>query len=248
MEDLIKLLINSDLKLIEKQTGIPYDRMYKWTKGKAKPKIEDYNVLMKYFNGKSSNEKSTNMVEERRAPYNKVPKSNAIKIGEMHFPEDESPYIDLGNDQFLMVVPKIPIRASMGYREHYQDEQYIEENYEKHYFPVTRQYRGKYYAFVADGESMDDGTSEAIIEGSTVTARDIKKDLWKSKFHLHSFKDFVIVMPDAILIKRIIEHNVEEGYIVCHSLNPDKRKFGDFTLHLDECLQIMNIVNVTQPR
>jgi hypothetical protein len=179
---------------------------------------------------------------------NQTLKGNAIVIGEIKIPEDESPYIELGNDQFLMVVPLIPIRASAGYREHYDDENFVNSHYGKHYFPVTRQYRGKYFAFVVDGDSMDDGTSEAIIEGSTVTARDIQRHLWSSKFHLHSFKDFVIVLKDIILVKRIIEHNTTTGTIVCHSLNSDKRRHADFTLHLDECLQILNIVNVTQPR
>lgn len=61
MEDLIKLLIDSNLKLIEKETGIPYDRMYKWVKGKATPKTNDYSILLNYFNekrpksGKTSN-------------------------------------------------------------------------------------------------------------------------------------------------------------------------------------------------
>jgi phage repressor protein C with HTH and peptisase S24 domain len=58
MEELIKLLINSDLKTVAKDTGIPYDRMYKWTKGVSNPKIQDYNLLNEYFlNGKSSIEK-----------------------------------------------------------------------------------------------------------------------------------------------------------------------------------------------
>jgi len=54
MEDLIKLLISSNLKLVEKETGIPYDRMYKWVKGKAAPKTNDYSILLNYFNGLNS--------------------------------------------------------------------------------------------------------------------------------------------------------------------------------------------------
>lgn len=176
------------------------------------------------------------------------PVTNAVAIGEITYSEEASPYIDLGNNQFLMVVPLIPIKASAGYRENFQDENYINTHYDKHYFPVTRQYRGKYFAFVTEGPSMDDGTSEAIIEGSTVTGRDIQKQHWVNKFHMGSFKDYVIVHRDVILVKRIIDHNTEKGTILCNSLNPDKRKYPDFEINLDECLQILNIVNVTQPR
>lgn len=175
-------------------------------------------------------------------------KPNAVAIGEIQTSENESPYIELSNNQFLMVVPLIPIRASAGYRDNFQDENYINTHYDKHYFPVTRQYRGRYFAFVVDGNSMDNGTSEAIIEGSTVTAREIQKQHWRNRFHLNSFKDYVIVHRDVILVKRIIEHDTANGTILCHSLNPDKQKHGDFELNLDECLQILNIVNVTQPR
>jgi len=174
--------------------------------------------------------------------------SNATAIGEIEHPSDGSPYVKLGDNQFLMIVPLIPIKASAGYRENFQDENYVDTHYDKHYFPVTRQYRGKYFAFVVDGDSMDDGTSEAIIEGSTVTAREIKREHWRNRFHLNSFKDYVIVHRDVILVKRIIEHDTESGTILCHSLNDNKKRHPDFVLNLDECLQILNIVNVTQPR
>ncbi|RKD18980.1 hypothetical protein BCY91_13975 [Pelobium manganitolerans] len=59
MTEIIKKLANSDLKLIERETGIPYDRMYKWTKGKSSPKTEDFNTLTQYFGGTFSNKSKT---------------------------------------------------------------------------------------------------------------------------------------------------------------------------------------------
>lgn len=49
MEELIKQLINSNIKLVSRETGIPYARMHKWTKGGGKPKIDDFNTLKEYF-------------------------------------------------------------------------------------------------------------------------------------------------------------------------------------------------------
>jgi transcriptional regulator with XRE-family HTH domain len=177
----------------------------------------------------------------------------AIALGEVVVEENESPYIDMGNGQFLMVVPLIPMKASAGYREHFLEDTYIDSHYDKHYFPVTRQYRGKYFAFVVDGDSMENWTSEdmakqSIPEGSTVTGRDIPKHHWVNKFHLKSFQDYVIVHKDTILVKRITSHDTVNGTITCHSLNPDKVRHADFELNLNDCLQILNIVNVTQPR
>lgn len=51
MEKYINLLRNSKLKLVEKETGIPYDRMYKWVKGLNNPKTEDFETIKKYFDG-----------------------------------------------------------------------------------------------------------------------------------------------------------------------------------------------------
>lgn len=179
------------------------------------------------------------------------PLTNAMSIGQIKEDKQEGRYIELGNDRYLMVVPLIPIRASAGYRENFQDENYVDTNFEKHYFPVTGKYRGNYFAFVVDGDSMDNGVAgEAIRDGSTVTARDIQRHHWRNKFHIKEFPDYVIVHRDVILVKRIIEHDTEKGTITCHSLNPDKTKYGyaDFVLNLDECLQILNIVNVTESR
>jgi hypothetical protein len=182
-----------------------------------------------------------------------VPQSNAVSLGEIQSSDNESPYIDLGNGQFLMVVPLIPIKASAGYRENFQDESYISSHYDKHTFPVARQYRGRYFAFVVDGDSMENWTSEeyarqSIPEGATVTGRDIPRHHWQNKFHLKNFQDYIIVHRDTILVKRILDHDTEKGIITCHSLNPDKKRHPDFDLNLDDCLQILNIVNVTQPR
>lgn len=52
MEELLKLLANSNIKLVSRETGIPYARMHKWTKGGGKPKIDDYNTLKEYFDNK----------------------------------------------------------------------------------------------------------------------------------------------------------------------------------------------------
>lgn len=244
MEDLIKLLIISDLKLISKETGIPYDRMYKWTKGVSNPKLKDYNTLIRYFeNGKTSISSIKN-----------YPSSNAIGLGEIIQHDDESPYIDLQNGSFLMVVPKIPIRASAGYRQNYQDDNYVNTQFTKHYFTVPgNHYRGKYFAFVIEGDSMENYTSEemakdSIPDGSTATGREIGRQHWKNKFHLKSFQDYIIVHKDAIFAKRITHHDTERGIITCNSLNPDKVRHPDFEIELDECLQILNIVDVSRPR
>lgn len=44
----------------------------------------------------------------------------------------------------------------------------------------------------------------------------------------------------GILVKRIIEHNVETGVLTLHSLND---YYEDFTIHLNDVAKIFNIVD-----
>ncbi len=173
--------------------------------------------------------------------------SNAYSVGNIQYPETDSPFVDLGNGQYIMIVPLVQDYAYAGYLAGFQDEEYIDE-LPKHSFVVNKQHRGKYMAFQVIGDSMSNGTEESITEGSTVTGREIQRHLWSSRFHIHRFKDYVIVHKEGILIKRIIKHDVEEGVITCRSLNNDKDAYPDFDLKLDDCSQIFNIVNVTQIR
>lgn len=56
-EDLILWLKGQNITEVSENTGIPKDRMYKWTNGVASPKTEDFQKLLKYYNkmtGKSS--------------------------------------------------------------------------------------------------------------------------------------------------------------------------------------------------
>lgn len=172
---------------------------------------------------------------------------NALEIGELTYHDEsdvETPFIDLKNGQYIMLVPLVEAYAHAGYLEHIQDKEYVKD-LPVHSFVVTRHHRGSYYAFRVVGDSMDNGTIESIPEGSVVTGRDIGKQLWTSRFHINAYKDYVICHKEGLLIKRIKAHNVEDGIITCESLNEDKDKYPDFDLNLDDCMQILNIVNVT---
>lgn len=45
----MECLAKANAKDVERATGIPADRIYKWLKGKGKPKTEDLTDLLKYF-------------------------------------------------------------------------------------------------------------------------------------------------------------------------------------------------------
>lgn len=175
---------------------------------------------------------------------------NARDLGEVSYPIEpgETPFIDLGEGKYIMVVPLVNEYAYAGYLSGYKDPEYLDE-LPKHTIIVDKHHKGSYRAFEVVGDSMDNNTNESIMDRSIATGREIQQHLWTSKFHTHRFKDYVIVhKTQGIIIKRIINHDIETGVITCHSLNPNKQIYADFDIHLDDVKQMFNIVVVTQKR
>jgi transcriptional regulator with XRE-family HTH domain len=177
---------------------------------------------------------------------NMVFEPDAILLGEAAGPGKESQLIPLGNNKYGLTVHLVPVKAYGGYLDNYADPEY-HETLDKHTLTVVGNHRGFYLAFAMKGKSMENWTTEEMARASIpedwiVTGRDIPRHHWRNKLHLHRWDFYIIVHKDGIVTKQIIEHNLEEGWIICHSLNPDKKLYPDFKLMLDDCLQILNVV------
>ena len=137
-------------------------------------------------------------------------------------------------------VPMVPVRAKAGYLIGYGDQEYVDT---LPTIPVItdRTFHGKYRCFEVEGDSMDDGSRDALCDRDVVLCREIRRDLWQYKLHINDW-DFVSVHKEGILIKRIVEHNVDRGTITCHSLNP---MFGpDFTVNLLDVYELYNVLKI----
>ena len=143
--------------------------------------------------------------------------------------------------------PFVSQKAYAGYLSGYADAEYV-ETLPTVAFPVDHTPQGNYLVFEVKGDSMNDGSYDSYLDGDLVLCREIQIDLWKdSKLHFDKW-DFVIVHEDGIIIKRIIDHNVENHTITIHSLNPDKKTYPDKEINLCEVRQILNVVNMMRPR
>jgi len=174
-------------------------------------------------------------------------RSNAIDLGELpgNYELDETPFIELPGGDILMVFPLVEESAYAGYLSGYADPEFIEQR-PKHSLIVQKYHKGLYRGFEIVGDSMDNGTIESIPDKSKVTGRFLMHHHWENKLHLHRYKDFIIVhKTDGIIAKRIIKHNVEEGIIVIHSLNPDKDTYPDKEIHLNDVKELYNIIDVS---
>ena len=89
---------------------------------------------------------------------------------------------------------------------------------------------------------MDDGSKYSFDQGDIVLCREISRDYWKTKLHIKQWNAFVIVhQTEGILIKQIIDHDVENGIITIHSLNP---LYEDRQIHLSEVKMLFNVVKM----
>ena len=143
--------------------------------------------------------------------------------------------------------PFVSQKAYAGYLSGYADAEYV-ETLPTVAFPVDHTPQGNYLVFEVKGDSMDDGSHDSYLDGDLVLCREIRMDLWKdSKLHFNKW-DFVIIHEDGIIIKRIIDHNVENHTITIHSLNPDKEAYPDKEINLCEVRQILNVISMMRPR
>lgn len=140
-----------------------------------------------------------------------------------------------------MSVPVVHIKARCGYLAGYEDTGYIDT------LPtmpviVDRTYHGKYMIFEAEGDSMDDGTRSSICDGDKLLCREVRRDLWLPKLHIHDWYFVIVHRTEGIAIKQITNQD-ENGNITCHSLN---NMFNDYTVNLDDVLEIYNVIKVVE--
>lgn len=138
------------------------------------------------------------------------------------------------------LVPLIPIHAQAGYVRGYGDDVFIETLPR---IPVItdRTFRGKYRVFEVSGDSMDDRTHEALMDKDYILGREVKKEYWTSKLHIRDWYFVIVNRNDGIVVKQITNHDVENGIITCHSLNP---MYEDYEIKLTEVAELYNVIKV----
>lgn len=142
-------------------------------------------------------------------------------------------------DTNVMMVPLVNQYVHAGYMSGYADEEYV-ETLPKIPWIVDKEYKGRYISFEVKGDSMDDGLKHSYEQGDILLCREINPDYWKCKLHIHQWDAFVIVhKTEGIVVKQIIDHDVEKGIITVHSFNPI---YEDYKIDLREVAQIFNVV------
>lgn len=152
---------------------------------------------------------------------------------------------EIADGMYTMTVPLVTQPAYGGYLAGWWDPVYVDE-LPRHTIVVTKQHKGFYLAYTMRGDSMDYDGRDSISEGSIVTGRRVEKHHWASRLHFGTFPFYIIHNKEGIVVKQIIDHDVEAGTITLHSLNPDKEMYPDYKMRLSDVEQIFNVVQVTK--
>ncbi|WP_299618810.1 S24 family peptidase [uncultured Tenacibaculum sp.] len=143
------------------------------------------------------------------------------------------------------LVPLINKRARAGFLSGWEDDEYIDE-LPKIPWEVDREYKGNYLTFEVVGDSMEcDNPRESILEGDLLLGREVRKEYWSSKLHINKWDFIVVHKTEGILVKRIIEHEVETGKLILHSLNP---YYENQEVYMQDLNGIYNIVDIKRSR
>ena len=215
---------------LSRKTGYSDATISPYVSGKVKASTKFLQKICEVYAIDFESLDSINKLSEPQSEYKIEPNIEAIAVD---FKEMTTMYVPLVNQY-----------AYGGYMNGFGDLEYI-DSLPKIPFSADQEHRGEYLCFEVKGDSMDDGTVDAILERDILLCRNIRKDYWKSKLHINKW-DFVIVHREkGIVVKRIIKHDVELGLLTLHSLNEE---YEDFEVHLKDVAQILNIVDIKRNR
>jgi len=215
-------------------------------------------TIYQYFNSKNlTREVVSNILQKFEVTESDVWSSdddNAIRIEAKPLRLADPYSLDATNEKFykladgslIMQVPVITQRAYAGYLVGFADPEFYDD-LETIPLPVEGVHRGSYLAFEVAGDSMVcldsiELAEQSIFPGRIAIGRDLPKDKWKYRLHTHTTDTWVIVhRSKGILIKHISGHDVENGIITIHSLNP---AYEDEDLRLQDIEQIFSVVQI----
>lgn len=169
-------------------------------------------------------------------------KSNEEKQGAF-FTENTNgaEFYDLGNGKYRMKVPLVPFCAYARFANEVDTLEPDREEWESESFEVTNVVHGNYISFEIKGDSMDDGSRESFEDKDKVLVRELNRIHWRDGLRYNKRPYWVIVFDSSVLIKQIIDQNMNTGEITCHSLN-DSPQYTDFKLRLDEVRKLYYVV------
>jgi transcriptional regulator with XRE-family HTH domain len=170
----------------------------------------------------------------------------AVEPYELHFTKNSNAnhFTRLPNGQYYMSMPLAEHNIQAGFLDTYQDLESLRE-VSQHGIIVNKPAKGRYIAFRVKGDSMDDGTTDAIPQNHIVSTRELQRQHWTNPIRYKDYRFWVIYTTESKypLLKEIIGHDAEKGIITCHSLN-DSPEYRDFELSLNDVQALFYVISI----
>ncbi len=158
-------------------------------------------------------------------------------------PKEERNEAELLTNMHCVEVPIVPAYAYASYLHGYDDTEYIDS------LPtmpviIDRKYDiNGFLIFEVKGDSMNDGTNRALLDGDKILVRELSNDYCQNKIKIDESFFVIIHRTDGIVVKQIVDHKVNEGIIRCHSINPSP-KYHDFDVDLREVTRMFKVAAI----
>ncbi|SNY95095.1 XRE family transcriptional regulator [Flagellimonas pacifica] len=98
-----------------------------------------------------------------------------------------------------------------------------------------------YKAFEVSGDSMNDGSIDAIPNKTIVLGIKTKKERFARESNSMIGKPYILVCKDRIICKQVAGFDIDKKALQCHNLNKSP-EYQDFELPLEDILEIFRIV------
>lgn len=142
-----------------------------------------------------------------------------------------------GRSLAIVYVPIVNITAWKSYLERFDDAQFIDSLPSIPVIPDTF-ISGHYRCFEIEGDSMDDGSRNALYNRDIVLSRSVERDMWRYSF-IYENKTCIIISSKGVVARRIQGYDATGNSIVCRCLNP---LYEDVAFPLSE-VQELYIIN-----
>lgn len=158
-------------------------------------------------------------------------------------PPEEEHEAELLTNMHCVEVPIVPVYAYASFLNGYDDTEYMDSLPTMSVIIDKKHNKDKLLIFEVKGNSMDDGTNKGLLDGDKILVKELDNDCCHSKLKTGDSFFVIIHRTDGIVVKQIVEHRVEEGFIRCHSINPSP-EYHDFDIDLREVTRIFKVAAI----
>ena len=142
-----------------------------------------------------------------------------------------------------MEIPLVPYKACAGVLAGFGDPIWQEDKQTMQVL-VDQRLHGDYVIYEVYGDSMNDGSAQAFLEGDFLLCRLLPQSDWQYGIKKRTATYCVIAThTEGIVLKQVTHHDKAEGIITCHSLNPD---YSDYDVKLSEVQALFYVERLAQ--